>query len=239
MSSRAERPKGAESRDPPYAEWRGFAHDYMRAVLCLRRQPDNQTVHLTTARTANCASGDSLQARLCLRRQLGAKNRRSLSPDAQSGARAVARCTVWRRSCRRMHSLAGGRRRMRTVFRLLGWGRTPAGQNENGIPFAGMARGVGSSQQTEYRSHSAQPRARAIPASQISFSNPLSMRAAHPSKPNTVLTPAPAPPGLWVAAVCRPSPRGGSLDSAHFVRFAQDDILALAFVRSARMTWGR
>ena len=77
----------------------------MAPKLCLRRQPCDQTVPLTTAWQANCASGDSPAIKLCLRRQLGAKNGRSLSPDAQFGLRGVARCTVWLERCRQMHSL--------------------------------------------------------------------------------------------------------------------------------------
>ena len=73
-----------------------------------------QTRRLATARGPNCAPGDSPRPKLCIRRQRAARNSPWLSPDAQSVARRVARCTVWHASCRQMHSLVSRCRQARS-----------------------------------------------------------------------------------------------------------------------------
>ena len=65
----------------------------------------DETVPPATAREPDCASGDSLSARLCIWRQPGAVLGVFLSSDAQSGSRAVAGGTVWCIGCRQVHSL--------------------------------------------------------------------------------------------------------------------------------------
>ena len=70
------------------------------AKLCIRRQPGHQTVHPTTARPSNCASGDNEP----LKTGSGCRQTHSLtpglSPEAQSAARAVVMSTGWHPGCR-------------------------------------------------------------------------------------------------------------------------------------------
>ena len=67
--------------------------------------PRCQTVPPSTRRASNCASDDTQWYRLCIRRQLGPVSGRSLSPEAQFDAPAVAGDTVWAAGCRQRHSL--------------------------------------------------------------------------------------------------------------------------------------
>ena len=129
MSSRAERPEGAESRDPPHAEWRGpraamppraRVEGKREAAPSDTRQPPGQTVPLTTVRSI----------RLCLWRQRVGQTV-SLTTVHRSNCASDDRETLKRApSCRRRHSLIGRlsseaqsvpqRWRLRTVFGLLG-----------------------------------------------------------------------------------------------------------------------
>ena len=79
--------------------------DSPRTKLCIRRQPERQTVHLTTRCAINCAFDDNQDPFLAARCRRMHSLTSGLSPDAQFDVLAVVGYTVWRSGCRQMHSL--------------------------------------------------------------------------------------------------------------------------------------
>ena len=89
-----------------------------------------------------------------------------------------------------MHSLSPSgttARRLRMVFRLLGWECESGDVSENGIWLAGMDSAPAPSQQTEYRSQTGHEGRALIPANGIPFSSAARRPGPHPSKRNTIL----------------------------------------------------
>ena len=77
MSSRAKRPQGAESRDPPCGEGRYAAASHtskpnriLGTIATMQpyflRQPYGQTVHTMTEPKSYCVPGDNPNIKLCL-----------------------------------------------------------------------------------------------------------------------------------------------------------------------------
>ena len=185
VSSRAERPEGAESRDPPRAEWRG-----PRAAMPPRARVEGK-------REAAHPTRDSARARLCIRRQFTRQTVHLTTGRRSKGRLVVVGGTVWLAGCRRRHSLScsdtvwewysvcwdgelaplGG---LRMVFRLLGWSAASAHPSKRNTILIRLSCGPSPSQRTKYRSQT--PCQSARPSQQTEYRSHARPGAARDSE---------------------------------------------------------